>query len=188
MGVGVLLYLVKHLHPNLANVTRELSKANNGMNPVAYKALLCVIKYVLDTKNLGLNIQLTWNSNEPWEIICFSNSNYTGDHVSRRGISGYILYVLCVLVSWQSQSQKSVSLSSSEAEYIALSETAKGVMFIIQLLGSMKKSVKYPAMVRVDNVGATFMPSNITTTSVTRHVVIRCAFKFDTVNIWIKPA
>ena len=31
--VGMLLYLVKHSHPNLANMTRELSKANNGANP-----------------------------------------------------------------------------------------------------------------------------------------------------------
>ena len=36
-GVGMLLYLVKHLHPNLTNMTRELSKANNVVNPTAFK-------------------------------------------------------------------------------------------------------------------------------------------------------
>ena len=55
-GVGMLLYLVKHSCPNLANTTRELSKTNDGVNPAAYKGLLCIIKYVLDTKNLGLKI------------------------------------------------------------------------------------------------------------------------------------
>ena len=39
-GVGMLLYLVKYLYPNLANVTREISEANNGVNPAAYKKLL----------------------------------------------------------------------------------------------------------------------------------------------------
>ena len=34
-GIGMLLYLVKHSRPNLANATRELSKANNGANPAA---------------------------------------------------------------------------------------------------------------------------------------------------------
>ena len=34
-GAGMLLYLVKHSCPDLANVTRELSKANNGANPAA---------------------------------------------------------------------------------------------------------------------------------------------------------
>ena len=41
LNVGMLLYLMKHLHPNLANMTRELSKANDGANPVFYKELLC---------------------------------------------------------------------------------------------------------------------------------------------------
>ena len=46
-------------------------------------------------------------------------------------------------------------------------------MFRIQLLGSMKIAVKYLVMVRVDNVGAIFMASNITTTCHTMHIDIR---------------
>ena len=37
LGIGMLLYLVKHLHPDPAIMTRELLKANNGANPAAYK-------------------------------------------------------------------------------------------------------------------------------------------------------
>ena len=46
-------------------------------------------------------------------------------------------------------------------------------MFMIQLMESMKISVKLPVTVRVDNLGAIFMASNITTTSCTKHVDIR---------------
>ena len=46
--VGMLLYLVKHSHPDLINATRESSKANYGANPRACKELLQMIKYVLD--------------------------------------------------------------------------------------------------------------------------------------------
>ena len=95
----MLLYLVKYLCPNLANVTRELSKANNGVNPAAYKKC-CVIRYVLDMKNLGLKIKPIGNSNKSWEIICCSDSDYAGYPVSRQSISGFILYVLSVQVSW----------------------------------------------------------------------------------------
>ena len=38
-GIGMLLYLVKHSGPNLANATRALSKANDMTNPAAYKKL-----------------------------------------------------------------------------------------------------------------------------------------------------
>ena len=96
----MLLYLLKHSHPNLANATRESSKANDGANPVAYKELLHVIKYVIDTKNLGLKIEPTGNSNKLLEIICFNESDYAGDLISRQSISGFKFYVLGVPVSW----------------------------------------------------------------------------------------
>ena len=54
MGVGMLLYMVKHWHANLTNAIRELSKAINGTNPTVYEGLICVIKYNMDTKIVGL--------------------------------------------------------------------------------------------------------------------------------------
>ena len=82
LGVGMLLYLVKHSCPDLANGTRELLKANDGANPAAFKELLHLIKYVLD-KDVALKIEPTENYNKPWDIVCFSNSDYAGDPVSR---------------------------------------------------------------------------------------------------------
>ena len=86
---------------------------------------------------------------------------------------GFILYVLGAPVSWQSKLQKSVSLSSSDAEYVALSEAIKELVFIIQHLGGMKISVNYAVMVTVENVDAIFMASNITTACQTKHFDIR---------------
>ena len=65
LGVGMLLYVVKHLEPHIANTTRELSKVNNCANSAAFKELLCVIKNALDTRSLGLGIGPTGNANKP---------------------------------------------------------------------------------------------------------------------------
>ena len=107
------------------------------------------------------------------KIVYFSGSNYAGDPVSRKSISGFILYVLDVPVSWQSKAKKSMTCLSSEAEWVALPEAVKEVMFMMQLLGITKISVKLPVMVRVDDVRVLFMTSNMTTTSCTKHVDIK---------------
>ena len=74
MGVGILLYLVKHSRPEIANTTKELSKANDGANPAEFKTFLHVIKYALDMENIGLKIEPTWNANNPEKsyvlIVC----------------------------------------------------------------------------------------------------------------------
>ena len=101
-----------------------------------------------------LNIEPTGDGKEPWDIICFSNSDYAGDHVTRQGVSGFRLCILDVTVSWQS---KAVILSSSEVEWMALMEAVKEVIFIIKLLQTRKVSVKLAGMIRVDNMGTIFM-------------------------------
>ena len=85
-------------------------------------------------------------------------------------MSGFILYVKGVPISWRSKAQQSVNLSSSEAEWVALSEAVKEIMLVLQLLESMKIKVKLPVTVRVDNVGAIFMSNNISTSNRTKHV------------------
>ena len=47
LGVGMLLYLVKHSWPDIANMTRGLFKANDSANSAAFKEILGVIKNVL---------------------------------------------------------------------------------------------------------------------------------------------
>ena len=102
---------------------------------------------------------------DPWDIVCFSDSDYAGDPVTRRSISGFVLYVLGVHVPWQLKAQRTMSLSSSDA--------AIEVMFVIRLLQSMNTSFKNPVVVRVDNVEATFIVRNVTTTSHIKHLDIR---------------
>ena len=148
----------------MADVTRELLKANDGVNLAAFKELIHVFKYILGTKKLDVKIKPKGNVSKHSEIVWFSNCDYAGEPVNRISISSFIRYVLRVLVFWWSKSQKSISLSSSEMEYIAISETVEEVMLVTSFLGSMKISVEYPVMVRVDNIGAIFVVSIIATT------------------------
>ena len=71
---------------------------------------------------------------------------------------------------------KVVAQSSTEAEYIALSETAKEVKFVYQVLVSLGIKVKLPIVVRVDNLGAIFMSDNISVSQRTKHVDVRFRF------------
>ena len=54
---------------------------------------------MLDTKDLGLKIVPKLRENEPWELTCYTDSDYAGDPEMRHSVSGYILYVKGVPVS-----------------------------------------------------------------------------------------
>ena len=55
-GLGMLLYLVKHSRPDIANAVRELSKVADIANQAHWKALMRLIKYVLGTRKFGLKL------------------------------------------------------------------------------------------------------------------------------------
>ncbi len=90
--------------------------------------MLHIIKYVLDIKDYRLRIDLTYKKNKRWDLVCYSDSD-AGDSDTRQSISGFVLYVCNIPISWNSKAQQSVTLSSSEAEWVALSEAAKEVIF-----------------------------------------------------------
>jgi len=77
-------------------------------------------------------------------------------------VTGFCIFLLRVPIVWKSNSQKNVSLSSSEAEFVALSEAVKEIKFVVQVLELIGVKVKFLIIVRVDNVGAIFMAENMT--------------------------
>jgi hypothetical protein len=100
-GVGMLLYLVKHSRPDIANVVRELSKCMDGATPATNKKLKRVIKFVLDTQNFGLKIEpIVRKTEDNWEIVIYLDSDYSGDKESRNSMTGYIVYLLGIPISW----------------------------------------------------------------------------------------
>ena len=71
---------------------------------------------------------------------------------------------------------KSGVLSTTEAEYMALSEVVKELEFVVQLLKTMNVEVELPIAVYVDNVGAIWLSNNRTTSDRTNHINIRTSF------------
>jgi Reverse transcriptase (RNA-dependent DNA polymerase) len=142
-GVGMLLYLIKHSCPDIASVVRELSKCMDSATMAANKEMLRVTKFVLDTESYGLKIEPK-ASEENWDLVVYSDRDWAGDTENQISITGFIIYLLGVPICWRSKGQKGVTLSSSEAEYVAMSEAVKEIRFMYYLFESLGISVKLP--------------------------------------------
>ena len=174
-GVGMLLYLVKHSRPDISNAVRELSKVADGATLAHWKALTRTIKYVIDTKNYALKIQPT-QKYQNFHLEGISDSEYAGDKDTRISVYGYVVYFCGSPIAWKSKSGRSVTLSSTEAEYFAVSEITKEIMFIKQVIESMNIKLNYPIIIKCDNVGAIYLANNHTTGQRTKHIDIRTHF------------
>lgn len=174
-GVGSLLYLLKHSRPDLSNSVRELSKVMDRANKAHEKMLHRVIRFVEQTKNRCLVLapikeKLTWN------LKGYCDSDFAGDSDTRKSVSGFVIYLCGAAIAWRSKGQKSVTLSSTEAEYVAVSEVATEILYVAGILKFLGIPIKYPITVNVDNIGAIYLTKNATTGSRTKHVDTRYHF------------
>jgi hypothetical protein len=102
-----------------------------------------------------------------------SDSTWGSNKEDGRSVTGYILYFMGVPIAWKSKGQPHCTLSSSEAEYVAISELVKEVEFARQLLNHFDIKLELPIPIFVDNVGAIQMVRNNASGAGTRHVNCR---------------
>jgi hypothetical protein len=178
-GVGTLLYLIKYSRPDIANVVRELSKCMDKATPAAFKEMKRAMRFVANTKECGLRIEPDEPSKDKfkWNMVVYTDSDWTGDKEDRQSVSGYVVFLLGVPILWKSKSQKSVTLSSSEAEYSAMSKAVKDVQFIVMVLESLSIKVETPITVNFDTIG-----DNMSATSGTKHIDTRYHFVHEFVE------
>ena len=77
-----MLLWINKTKPDLSNAIRELSKVMDGATEQAMKEMMRIIKYVIDTKNVGLKIEPKIpkdNKDFKWELEMFSDSDWAGD-------------------------------------------------------------------------------------------------------------
>jgi hypothetical protein len=116
---------------------------------------------------------------DEWFIKVYSDSDWAGDKVTRKSVSGYMVFFNGALVCWRSKSQHCISLSSSETEMYALTEAVKEIPFLVQVLLFIGVKIKLPVQVKVDNMGAIYMSENSAPSARTRHADIRQKFTAD---------
>ena len=179
-GVGMLLYLVKHSRPDLSNSVRELAKVMDGATEAHWKDMMRAIKYVIDTKEFCL--LLKEDDTKAGLIEAFCDSDFAGDTDTRRSVTGYVVHYNGIMVAWKSRAQKVVSLSSSEAEYYAISECVTEMLYTKQVIEFMGLPIQLPMKLKVDNMGAIYLANNAFTEQRTKHIDCRVHFVRDLIQ------
>ena len=166
--VGKLLWLVKKHTVDCCNITRELSRHMQGPTQAHWKAAERVLGYLIKNGNKELKLR------KPKElrIEAFVDSDFATNKETRKSVSGNLVTIGGTLVSWRSKSQVTVALSSTEAEYVALSTVATEVQYVRMMLEEIIGTVPR-STIHEDNTGAIFMVKNSQIGERTKHIDTR---------------
>ncbi|SOV05783.1 uncharacterized protein UDID_18513 [Ustilago sp. UG-2017a] len=148
--VGKLLWVANSTRPDLSLTVGVLARHMREPSQEHYQAAQRVLRYLESTKQVGLVYRAS-ESQEP--LVAHSDANWASDAtIQRRSTSGSVVLVYGNLVAWKSATQKCMSLSAVEAEFIAATEATREVLFLKQLLCSIGIATGTPT-VYSDNTG-----------------------------------
>jgi hypothetical protein len=116
--------------------------------------------------------ELIMNAPEDMRVISYCDSSYADCEDTRRSTGGELNTVGGALVSWKSQRQKTVTQSSTEAEYIEMAECTKEQRFIQMLLEEIYHN-KGPGIIIGDSQPAEFLVKNKQVSNRTKHIEVR---------------
>ncbi|CAL2258747.1 unnamed protein product [Prunus armeniaca] len=168
--VGALQYLT-FTRPDIAFSVHQVCQFMQNPMVSHFTAVKRILRYLKGTMHFGLSYT-RGNLN----LTAFSDADWAGDPNDRRSTTGLVVFLGSNPVSWSSKKQQTVSRSSTEAEYHALSTTSAELDWIKQLLVFLQVPIAQQPVLFCDNLSAIALSFNPVQHQRTKHIEIDVHF------------
>jgi hypothetical protein len=177
--VGKLLFAANTCRPDLAYAASTLSRFIKDPKANHLAAAKHVLRYIKGTLNFGL----TFTHVVDFSLVGFSDSDWAGDKLDRKSITGYVFTLAGAAITWKTKKQQTVALSSTEAEYMALGDAVKELLWLFQLLLQIGLKFNSVPVIYEDNEGCRLLSNHPSHHQRTKHIDIRHHFIRDHVRL-----
>ncbi|CAO2827530.1 unnamed protein product [Amaranthus hypochondriacus] len=169
-AIGSLMYAMVCTRPDIGHAVGVVSRYMSNPGKVHWEAVKWILRYLRGT----INKCLYFGKGE-LKIQGYVDADFGGEVDNRKSTTGYVFTVGNTAVSWMSQLQKIVALSTTEAEYVAVTEASKEMIWLQGLLDELgfkqENNILYS-----DSQSAIHLAKNSALHSRTKHIGVRYHF------------
>ena len=166
--IGSLLYLMIGTRPDIAYAVTKLVQfaANPSQEHLNSAKYIC--RYLVGTKDYSI----VYDGKMAKGIAAYTDSDWASDPITRRSVTGYFLKLARGPIIWRSRAETTVAHSSTEAEYMAMSNCSCQVSWIHNIFYELSIRLGlFP--VYGDNQGSIFIGSNPVQEIRTKHIDLK---------------
>jgi hypothetical protein len=192
--VGGLRWLT-HTRPDIAFAVGYVSRFMEDPREDHWAAVKRLLRYIQGSLDLGVvfpkhgDLRLKVFSEAPPRakggepgLTVFSDADMAGDVDGRKSTSGVFVFLRAAPVAWQSLKQKTVALSTCEAEYVAAATAACQAVWLRRLLKELTGKESQPPALLVDNQPAIALAKNPVLHDRSKHIDVKFHFLRDCVD------
>ncbi|KAE9280198.1 hypothetical protein PF008_g28193 [Phytophthora fragariae] len=163
------MYLACGTLPDISVAVAKLSRFLENPGDKYWDAGIKVVRYLLKTKDVGI----VYDGLLGTQLEAYSDADWAGNRDDRRSVSGMLLMLCGAPVVWRSTFHKTLALSSTEAEYMALSDCVKECIWMRRLLKDIGAEQVGDTVIYKDKQGAMALAKNVGYQARTKHIDIR---------------
>lgn len=168
--IGSLMHLALYTRPDIMYAVTKLSQYNTNPGRIHWAQAKHILRYLSGTKDYALQ----YRASQGPTIQIYSDADWAGDLDDRHSYSGMVVTMGQNVIHWKSMKQKSITTSSMEAEYVALSLGVREAMWIQMFIAELNMSDLFPQSceLRCDNRAAMDFSKNRIEKGQTKHIDI----------------
>lgn len=170
--VGGLRYLV-HTRPDIAYSVGIVSRFMERPTKMHLNVVKRILRYIQGTLEYGLIYTKDGGNNI---LTGYSDSDLAGHVEDRKSTGGMVFYLNESLVTWVSQKQRCVALSSCEAEFMAATAAACQGIWLRNVLNQLMDEQHGPVTIYIDNKSAIDLARNPVFHGRSKHIDIKFHF------------
>jgi hypothetical protein len=168
--VGDLMYLVTCTRPDPAVAVSKLSHVMSNPTALHLQQAKQVLRYIKGTSDLGI----TYHKHPKPNILQgYCDADHGGCPDTRKSTTGWVFLLNGGPISWSSKLQASVAVSTTEAEYVALSTAGCETQYLRALLSELGSPQTAATIIHEDNFGCVQLTKEQVNHSRTKHIDIR---------------
>jgi hypothetical protein len=185
--IGCLSYAAICTRPDIQYAVNYLARFSACYNRTHWTAAKHLLRYVKGTLDRGLVFSKHEDSPAS-KITAYTDADYDSCVITRRSTTGHGIMWRGCLISWKSKRQRTVALSTTEAEYMAISDAAKHLLWMRRMINLLTQTSMEAADVITDmdlfndNNGAVFLSQESAINQRSKHIDIRYHFIRDLVK------
>lgn len=173
--LGKLMFVAVGSRPDISATITLLASHTARPSEAHYVALKHLLRYLVGTRNRSI----VYSRDFPLVPRYFADANWGGEFTKRRSTTGALVMMAGAPVAWRSKLQVVVAQSSTEAEYYALTDIAKTILWHRQLLPFFHIPQLLPSLIFADNLSAIRLAKDSVDHQRSRHIDIKHHFIRD---------
>src|SRR6266436_889751 len=167
--LGSLMYTAIGTWPNIMFAIHYLSQHSIAPGEKHLNTMKHVYHYLNGTLDLGL---LFYGNQFNCDLVSFSNSDWAGDPNTQRSVSGYTFLFCRAVIAWSAKKQLTIALSSTKAEYMAMTHSGKEAVLLNHLFDDLAIPISNPIPLLVDNQSTIALMENPIFHTCSKHIEV----------------